>query len=90
MKRCPVDIEQEWTSHCREIKESLWGISPQGNESPGWLYAWKFQDGEVRDGWSYASLLEWFWQDAKKTSTRDAYTTTDRYKVRRDAHSVRP
>ena len=79
-----MDIDKQWDLHCHTVKESLWGIPPQGNEATDWLYRWKFDSqGNVREGWSYANLLEWQFWDYKKTGTANAHTAKDAYQKRK-------
>lgn len=50
---------------------------PPDNDAADWFYRWKFDtDGNVREGWSYVNLLEWYWMDAKKSGTRNANGVT--------------
>jgi hypothetical protein len=65
-----------------ERMNSVESITPLNESLPtpddvDWFYRWKFDDqGNVREGFSYANLLEWYWRDVKPFSTRECVTVT--------------
>jgi hypothetical protein len=47
------------------------------SDDADWFYSLKFdENGNVREGFSYASLLEWYWRDVKPFGTRECVTVT--------------
>lgn len=75
---------RDWGAIAAEVKTEVWGERASWGDS---FYETKFTpDGEVRDGWDYGVYLKWWFEHARKTSTRNCHTATHPHHWKRRQH----